>query len=135
MLAVAGRANNFGAVQAAQSNSRELTDVLRRCLERGVDVTAFNRNGQTALHLAAAQGLDGVIEFLVDNGAELDLRDKQGATPLDIALRRGVSRQPGGRAAAIEPTDAASSTTKLLRSLMARKGLQAAEDVTRRPAN
>ena len=41
------------------------------------------------MHSAAAQRGDAFIEFLADNGARLDLKDKQGRLPLDMALGAG----------------------------------------------
>jgi ankyrin repeat protein len=65
------------------------------CLERGVDVNAFNDNGDTALHRASG---DGIIRFLASRGAELNFRNKQRKTPLDVALdrkdRNGALRYP-----------------------------------------
>jgi len=33
------------------------------------DLNAFNTTGQTALHIAAARGLDDVVTFLAGHGA------------------------------------------------------------------
>ena len=38
--------------------------------------------GLTALHGAANRGSDEIIRFLVDKGAKLDVKDKEGRTPL-----------------------------------------------------
>ena len=38
--------------------------------------------GLTALHGAANRGSDDIIRFLVDKGAKLDVKDKEGRTPL-----------------------------------------------------
>ena len=48
---------------------------------------------QTALHGAAARGFDAFVEFLAANGADLQAKDADGRTPLDLA--RGVGG--GGR--------------------------------------
>ena len=60
------------------------------CVEHGVDINAFNTTGQTAMHIAAGRGLDPVVKFLAENGARLDRTDKQGRTPLDVALGVGA---------------------------------------------
>ena len=65
-----------------------IVDGARLCLQRGAQINAVDANGQTALHSAAVQRSDEFIEFLVDNGARLDLKDKQGRLPLDLARRR-----------------------------------------------
>ena len=80
-------------------------------IEAGVDINAANDSGQTALHIAA-QASDGIVKFLAEHGANLDAKDKQGRTALDIAMGKGVRARIGG-----EPT-VRESTTALLRQLM-----------------
>jgi ankyrin repeat protein len=53
-------------------------------VEHGADVNAAGQYGWTALHSAAYQGLNDVVEFLVSKGARLDARDGFGQTPLSI---------------------------------------------------
>ena len=75
---------------------------MQLALDRGADVNEANDAGQTALHVAAAQRGEEFIRFLVARGARLDAKDKQGRTPLDVALGlggRGRGRSPGARAA------------------------------------
>lgn len=55
-------------------------------LEKGADVNASGQFGWTALHAAAYQGLNDVVELLVQKGARLDPIDGFGQTPLSIAL-------------------------------------------------
>jgi ankyrin repeat protein len=43
-------------------------------------------DGRTALHFATALGWSDLIEFLVEQGADIDAGDRYGATPLMIAL-------------------------------------------------
>jgi ankyrin repeat protein len=55
-------------------------------LQHGLDIDAVDGRGRTALHGAALQGYDEVVEALANRGATLDLEDKDGFTPLDTAL-------------------------------------------------
>jgi ankyrin repeat protein len=56
-------------------------------LERGVDVAARNRDGQTALHWANYGPCLDVIRLLLERGAPVDVKDEHfHATPLDMAL-------------------------------------------------
>jgi len=43
-------------------------------------------DGRTALHFATSLGWNDLIEFLVEQGADIDAGDRYGATPLMIAL-------------------------------------------------
>ena len=54
-------------------------------IEKGADIHATGQFGWTALHGAAYQGMNEVIEYLVSKGANLEARDDFGQTPLSIA--------------------------------------------------
>jgi ankyrin repeat protein len=59
--------------------------------ELKADVNAVNDRHETALHGAVCRGADSVIQYLVDKGAKLDVKDVEGKTPLDVALN-GIFR-------------------------------------------
>ena len=90
-------------------------EAIALCLKRGADVNAFNNAGQTALHIAVERS-DRLVKFLAEHGAELDLKDKDGRTPLDIALGVSASGFQGRRGAA--PSVVREGTAALLRQLM-----------------
>jgi ankyrin repeat protein len=97
----------------------KVLEAVTLLVEHGVDVNAFNANGQTILHNAAQRGMNSVIEYVASKGAKLDRRDKQGRTPLDIALgAAGGARRPGRATAAAQINE---KTAALLRELIARK--------------
>jgi ankyrin repeat protein len=59
---------------------------VKLCWELGGDVNAVNADGETALHGAAyREEADAIIQFLVDKGAKLNVKDRRGWTPLTIA--------------------------------------------------
>ena len=58
---------------------------VRFLVEHGANVNAAGQFGWTALHAAAYQGLNDVIEYLASKGANLDAKDSFGQTPLSIA--------------------------------------------------
>src|SRR5207253_2587229 len=99
-------------------------EAVQLLVDRGVDVNAFNANGQTILHNAAGRGANSIVRYVAQKGAKLDRRDKQNRTALDVALGVGGGgrRGGGGRGAA----QANEQTAALLRELMAAKGLTAA---------
>jgi ankyrin repeat protein len=102
-------------------------DAIKLFVEHGVDVNAFNSNGQTLLHSAAGRGSTAIIQYAADQGAKLDKKDKQGRTPLDIAQGGGGGGGRGGAGAAAgrggggARGNAAAAT--LLRDLMAKNGI------------
>jgi ankyrin repeat protein len=51
----------------------------------GNDVNAVNDNGRTALYGAASSGGDAIIRFLVEQGAKVNVKDKFGMTPWNLA--------------------------------------------------
>lgn len=63
----------------------ESLEGLRLLLDRGADVNAVNALGETAVHGAAQRGADRIVEFLAEQGATLDVKNKEGRTPMDEA--------------------------------------------------
>ncbi len=68
-----------------QTYSDSFLEAVKLCVEQGVDVNATNSMGLTAIFGAANRGSNDIIEFLVSKGAKLDLKDKEGRTPLTWA--------------------------------------------------
>jgi ankyrin repeat protein len=58
---------------------------VQYCVELGADVNAKDAYSYTALHGAAYRGDNEVVKFLVQKGAELDVRSKRGQTVTDMA--------------------------------------------------
>ncbi len=64
----------------------EVLEAVRMLVELGNDVNAVNDLGETALHGAAFRGVNIVVEYLVEQGARIDARDRNGWTPWAIAF-------------------------------------------------
>ena len=71
-------------------------EAVRAAAELGVDLHAADDAGNTALHYAAVSAFDSVVKFLVSRGAELDLKNADGHTPLAMTAipRRRAGRDP-----------------------------------------
>ncbi len=62
-------------------------------LDNGADVNACGEEMMlTPLHFAAVTGLEDVLEMLLDRGAMVNARDKDGDTPLKLAIRCNRSK-------------------------------------------
>ena len=118
-LALANRTTT--AMIAAGGNAPEpkVLEAVTLLVEHGVDVNAFNANGQTILHNAATRGQNTVIQYVAGKGAKLDRRDKQGRTALDIALGVGTGGRRNGAGRAPTGPVVNEKTAALLRDLMA----------------
>jgi ankyrin repeat protein len=100
--------NDTPQVPRAEADVVAATTLL---LEAGADVNQTTDTGDTALHAAAAAGMPAVIQLLADRGAALDVKNKNGQTPLALTVPRG---RPGEGRAPVAP------------------GLKAAEELLRR---
>jgi ankyrin repeat protein len=60
-------------------------EAVRVAIESGAEIDAVNEDGQTAMHMAAFTGADGVVQLLAARGAAIDVQDKRGETPWSMA--------------------------------------------------
>jgi ankyrin repeat protein len=58
---------------------------IEMLLSLGNNINDANAAGNTALHAATMAGLDRTVEYLVAHGADINARNKDGATPLKLA--------------------------------------------------
>jgi hypothetical protein len=72
-----------GKPRANRSISAE--ESVKVLLEAGAEINAVNEADFTALHGAAFRGLNEVVQFLVDHGANINARDYRGRTPFRLA--------------------------------------------------
>ncbi|MGA2882123.1 MAG: ankyrin repeat domain-containing protein [Bryobacteraceae bacterium] len=80
LMAAAGV--NWAVGQTYTESKESSLQAVKLCLEKGADVNAKNSMGLTAVMGAANRGSDDILEFLVKQGAALDVKDKEGRTPL-----------------------------------------------------
>jgi ankyrin repeat protein len=74
----------------ADVNAR-ITDVKGRTARIGRSSSLPERRGQTALFGAVQWAWPRVVQYLIDHGAEVDIVDDLGVSPLDAALGRAGS--------------------------------------------
>ena len=109
LMASAGIAWASNQERAGEPQVLEVVKMLVE--ELGADVNFVADTGETALHAAAYRGVNTVVQYLFDKGAKLDVVDKSGRTPLQVA--DGVEY---GNSFAANPT-----TAELLRKLGAKE--------------
>jgi uncharacterized protein len=89
LMLAAGFGRKFDQNSDAQEYERgaeaDLLAAVKLCVELGVDVNAANEAGETAIHIAAG---GSIVRFLAEHGARLDVKNKQGKTPFDVAILR-----------------------------------------------
>ena len=80
----------------AGGSEPEAIEGIKLCLDKGLDVRAYNETGETALHQAVGPE---IMRFLVERGADLQARNKRGQRPLEVAqgrkTREGDPYRPG----------------------------------------
>jgi ankyrin repeat protein len=110
LMAAAGV--NWVVAQTYTESKEALLDAVKLCLELGANINATNSMGLTPLLGAANRGSNHIIEFLAQNGARLDVKDKEGRSAVTWA--EGVFLAAVG--AERKPT-----TIALLQKLMGQK--------------
>jgi ankyrin repeat protein len=124
LMAAAGVGTTGVDTRGKYKTQAEASTAIKLLVEGGANVNAVDVRGLTALHGAALLGFDDVIRTLAAQKATLDVKDKRGITPLDMALGKGGGLGRGGEGAV-----AHQSTADLLKQLLANNaqgGAQAA---------
>jgi len=95
MAAVAARRRTEpGLTPDPAKNEQRILACVTVAIEAGVDVTATDAAGDTALHTAARRRLDSVVRVLVEAGTDPDTPNAEGQTPLALAAGRGGEDTP-----------------------------------------
>jgi ankyrin repeat protein len=96
LLVVAGSNWAITDTRGRFRNEKQCIEMARMLLDAGANINAANNNGQTSLHAAARMDMKDFVRFIGERGANLEPKDRNGATPLDIAEgRTGTASRPG----------------------------------------
>ncbi|MEM4720009.1 MAG: ankyrin repeat domain-containing protein, partial [Candidatus Bilamarchaeaceae archaeon] len=77
---------NSKLIEAANTGNAEL---VKRLIERGADVNAETRFGETVLRYALEKGHTEIAKLLIERGADVNAKNKDGWTALMYALVKG----------------------------------------------
>lgn len=69
-----------------------VVETVTTALTLGSDLEAVNPSGETAVHIASAQGYETVVRVLAERGANLNARNARGQTPLGALVARKAAR-------------------------------------------
>ncbi len=96
LMAAAGVGSTTIDTRGRFRNEQQCIDSAKRLLAAGANINAQRDNGQTSVHGAALWGWNTFVQFLADNGANLQVADHDGIKALDVALGKvGVTGRIG----------------------------------------
>ncbi|GLH16167.1 Transient receptor potential cation channel subfamily A member 1 [Gryllus bimaculatus] len=81
--------SDWAQTQCSEDDGAEIVKAL---VDAGADVNCHDKNGVTALHLAAKSGSFAVVEALLNAGALINAKDRNSRTPLHYAADAGADR-------------------------------------------
>jgi ankyrin repeat protein len=93
LMAAAGI--NWVYAQTYDEGQPALLEAVKLCVELGMSVNDVNSMGLTAMDGAANRGSDEIIKYLFEKDARLDVKDKEGRTPLNWAEGVFLATHPG----------------------------------------
>ena len=86
LMVAAGSGRGNSRPEDTLDGFRGALEATKLALELGNDIKAVDNRGWTALHGAAFSGSDPIVEFLVEKGADVNAKAKNGDTPLELAV-------------------------------------------------
>jgi ankyrin len=83
-----GGQGRVAARLSAVSGESNTLAVVKVLFDLGADANGATVTGDSAVHLAAAKGFNSVIQLLAGKGADFNVRNRKGQTPLALAADR-----------------------------------------------
>ena len=93
MSLLTGKVSDFLKIGVAAAGRGDLETVRTVLAERPDWLLRVGSHGRTMLWEAAYRGRLAMVEWLLDQGAEVDLRDGAGHTPVMTALRSTIKNK------------------------------------------
>ena len=81
---------HFKSYLLLEASSRGDLNTLKQLIAQGVNINSVDYDNRSALHLACCTGNTEIVKYLLENGANIGIKDRWNNTPLD-----DVKRSPG----------------------------------------
>ncbi len=85
LMAAAGMGHSFNPTRGRFKTDAQALEAVRLLKAAGGEINKQSANGTTALHAAASHGWNETLEYLVTEGAQLEVFDEKGLAPIDYA--------------------------------------------------
>lgn len=111
-LKAIGLANRDTTEQVVRNRTLHIYETMAKFIATAptVDLNAAGSDGRTALHRAAEQANEDLVNVLIDGGADLNVQDDQGRTPIMVAETFTIRRILLYAGADLKAQDAAGNT-------------------------
>ena len=116
LMVLAGEAT----VEGQNLSEPKAAAMVAAAVKLGTPINQAGPNGNTALHIAATRRRDLIVQALADSGAELNVRNGAGETPLTSALKPPSEVKGSGMVDDYEYLLKHTDTAELLRKLGAK---------------
>uniref|UniRef100_A0A6C0J0R6 glutaminase n=1 Tax=viral metagenome TaxID=1070528 RepID=A0A6C0J0R6_9ZZZZ len=63
-------------------------DIVKECISKGCDINFTDYDSRTGLHLAIEENHLQLKDFLIENGADQDIKDRWGISPRDLLKKK-----------------------------------------------
>lgn len=115
LMIAAGMGHGINPSRGRYQGDEDATLAVGILLDAGADIHRRAANGMNAVHSAAMKGWTATIRVLAEHGAEVDIKDRDGKTPLDYASGNYKPAPQGG--GLVVPPTVNPETVKLLQQL------------------
>ena len=65
---------------------------IKQLIEKGADVSAKDKNGNTPLHAAAARDNPEIVSMLIGKGSDRNAVNSEGKTPLALSQEKKLAK-------------------------------------------
>lgn len=90
-------------IKNSNMTQHEKLELIKLCVQNGAQVTSYDMNNVTPLHLASKYQHEKIVEYLLSVGANIEAKDSQYKTPLFYAVSGNSTQCPIPEETKIKP--------------------------------